>query len=180
MNSIPMRGLIVCLALAAVLSAVASPAAATPATGDDLQNPVHRYNATLASALFRSVFNGGDIDATVTLISPNAVIHTPYGEFVGPQGLQAYLDIVRRGYPDAWFEVTSIDIDGDTVVVHWTMTASRYQVGPTEGTVDVQVSNPGQTTITVADGQVAEMHQAQEVAASSSSNHVAMTFGPSE
>ena len=179
MNRFQVRGIVVGVVLAAVLSMIASPAAATPGSEDDSGNPVHRYNATLATTLFRSVFNGGDTVAAEGLISPDATIHTPYGEFSGPAGLQDYLAIVQREYPDAWFEITAIDINGDTVVVHWAMTASRY-IRPSSPPVNVRVSSPGVTTITVADGEIDEVIQTQQDAAITGDNEVGVTYGPLE
>lgn len=165
MNTFPIRGIIVCIALATAMSMSASPAFAAPASGDDEENPVHRYNATLASTLFRSVFNGGDTGAVDVLIAPNAEIHTPYGEFNGPDGLEVYLDLTRRDYPDAWFDITSIDVYGGTVVIGWTMSASRFLINEAAGSLNVQVAIPGETTIIVADGQIAELDQSRQEAA---------------
>ena len=38
----------------------------------------------------------------------NYPFQTPYGDSVGPEGLSEYLGIIRRSYPDASFDVTSI------------------------------------------------------------------------
>lgn len=175
-----LRGIAIGIVLAAFVSTIASPALAEPASGDNPDNPVHQYNATLATTLFRSVFNGGDVDATEALVSPNAVIHTPYGEFTGPEGLQDYLDIVRREYPDAWFDISSVDVVGDTVVVHWTMTASRFLTGPASTPLNVRVSDLGETRITVVDGAVAEMNHGSQEAAVADATEVSTTHRPTE
>jgi predicted SnoaL-like aldol condensation-catalyzing enzyme len=131
--------------------------AASAGAQHDPDSPADVSNQAAASTLFEIVFNGEDADAPGALISADAVIHTPYGEFVGPEGLSEYLGIVRRTYPDATFEISNVIEQGDTAVVLWTMTASRVQVDPTEQPTDVSVRQFGETAITVADGQIAEV-----------------------
>jgi hypothetical protein len=105
--------------------------------------------------------------------------------FTGPSGLQDYLDIIRNAYPDVSFAVTSIDVDGDAVTVRWTMTATRFAIGPNEPELEVLVRRSGETTITVADGQVAGITQIHQATATSLSTDVAFADvafmdGPSE
>ncbi len=142
----------------ATLTMTATGAAQHPA------NPATVSKLDIVAALFDDILNGQDVNAAQDLISATAVIHTPYGEFTGPQGLRDYVGIIRRGYPDASFAVTTIDVEGDIVTVRWTMTATRYQIGPTEPVIDVNVDMPGESTITVAYGQVADLTQSQELA----------------
>ena len=146
----------------------------------DPGSPVRLSNYALTSRLFDAVFNDGDVDAASVLVSDEARIHTPYGVFTGPSGLQDYLDIIRRAYPDASFAVTSIDVEGDAVVVRWTMTASRFSLGPNEPELDVVVRQTGETAITVADGQVAGVTQIHQATANAPSTDIAFMDGPSE
>lgn len=142
-------------------------------------SPVRLSNQAVAITLVRSVFNGGDTGSNDTLISPDATIHTPYGEFTGPAGLQDYLEIVRARYSDAWFEIISTDVDDDTVVIRWAMTTSRY-IPPSSRPVDVQVSGPGVTTITVADGEIVELTQSWQEPANMTINGVSVADEPME
>lgn len=179
MNTSRPRRFLIAIALGIMLgsmSTVTAMAAVPP--DDDPGSPVFLSNAALASTLFEVVFNG-DV-APGALVSDNAVIHTPYGDFTGPQGLQDYLGIIRRAYPDAAFHVSSIEVRDDTVTVRWTMTATRFQIDPTEPVINVQVSNPGETTITIADGQVAELNQAERGTAVQSAEEIAVNHAPSE
>ena len=146
----------------------------------DPGSPVRLSNSALTSRLFDAVFNDGDVDAASALVSDQARIHTPYGEFTGPEGLQDYLRIIRNAYPDASFAVSSIDVQGDTVTVRWTMTATRFAIGPNEPELDVVVRRPGETTITFADGQVAGITQIHQGTAIAPSADIAFMDGPSE
>ena len=146
----------------------------------DPGSPVRLSNYALTSQLFNAVFNDGNVAAAETLLADDAVIATPYGAFTGPDGLQGYLDIIRAAYPDASFAVTSIDVQGDTVIVRWTMTAARFSLGPNEPELEVQVRRTGETTITVADGQVADMTHTHGNVATTPSAEVALIYGPSE
>lgn len=146
----------------------------------DPGSPVRLSNYALTSRLFDAVFNNGDVDAASVLVSDEARIHTPYGVFTGPSGLQDYLDIIRRAYPDASFAVTSIDVEGDAVTVRWTMTATRFAIGPNEPELEVVVRRTGETAITVADGQVAGVTQIHQATANAPSTDIAFMDGPSE
>lgn len=115
----------------------------------------------LAVELYSEVFNDRKAVGAERLIAGDAIIHTPHGDFIGPAGLLAYLDGIHRVYPDARYEITAIDVEGDTIVVQWTMTATRLQLDPSYGPIFAMVSSPGETTITVAGGQVASLNQAE-------------------
>lgn len=129
---------------------------------DDPGSPVRLSEIALASALFDGVFNGKDAAVAEALLSDDAVIHTPYGDYTGSDGLLAYLGMLDRGYPGASFDVSSIVVGRDSVVVRWTLTATQYQVGPNEPAIDVLVRMHGETTITVADGHIAGLTQTQD------------------
>jgi hypothetical protein len=127
-------------------------------------------NLAMATTLFEVVLNSDDPNTPEALVAADAVIHTAYGDFTGPAGLSDYLEIIRNAYPDAWFDVRSIAVQGDSIVVDWVMTASRYQIDPVEPLLIVNVEMPGTTTITVAEGQIAGLDQTQVVVASSGSS----------
>ena len=148
------------IVMVAGLLALVSPlgfTAAQPQADDDPGSQVRFSNLALANKLFAAVFNGDDADAANLLVSEDAVIRTSYGEFAGPQGLLDYVASMKRSYPDARFEITNISVSDDSVVVSWTMTASKLQVDPYEQAIDVLAERSGETTIIVADGKAASV-----------------------
>lgn len=134
----------------------------------------------LIHELFSEVMESQKDVAAEQLVADGAIIHTQRGDFTGPDGLLAYVDSIHRLYPDASFEVTAIDINGDTIVVQWTMTATRFHLDQTHGPSIMRESSPGETTITVTDGQVAELNHVQQTTAQTSSDDVAVSYGPLE
>jgi predicted SnoaL-like aldol condensation-catalyzing enzyme len=165
----PIRFLLVAFVLLlGLLTPIGSSAQILP--DDDPGSQVHLSQVALTVNLFETVLNGHDADAAARLVTDDAVISTPNREFTGPLGLVAYTAEIRRTYPEAVFDVTSIDRNGDTVVVHWTLNASRYSFEPSEPALDATVTMPGETTITVDDGKVTQLTQA----------HGDLTVGPKQ
>lgn len=115
----------------------------------------------LTVELYSEVFNDQKVAAANRLVADDAVIHTPRGEFIGPDGLLEYVDSLHATYLDALFEVTSIELTGDSIVVQWTMTATQFSLDPVQGPSTIPVESHGETKIVVADGQVVALNQAE-------------------
>ena len=159
MNTTHARRFALIVMVAGVLALVAplGATAAQPVVEDDPGSRVQLSNLGMAYHLFDAVFNGGDADAARLLVSEDASIQTAHGDYTGPQGLLNYVASVKRSYPDARFEVTSISLSDDSMVVGWTMTATRFAFGPYEQAVDVLSEISGAASITVTDGKVASV-----------------------
>lgn len=119
---------------------------------------------TLVGHLFEGLINGTGAPTASALLAPDAVTHTSYGDFVGQDGFTEYVAIVKRAYPDAVFVVTNIASQGNTMEVSWTMSATRYQLDPTEPTIDVRVEIPGVSYITVDEGLISALSMTSESA----------------
>lgn len=119
---------------------------------------------TIVGHLFEGLINGTDAPTASALLGPDAVTHTSYGDFVGQDGFTEYVAIVKRAYPDAVFVVTNIASQGNTMEVSWTMSATRYQLDPTEPTIDVRVEIPGVSYITVDEGLISALSMTSESA----------------
>lgn len=119
---------------------------------------------TIVGHLFEGLINGTDAPTTSALLAPDAVTHTSYGDFIGQDGFAEYVAIVKRAYPDAVFVVTNIASQGNTMEVSWAMSATRYQLDPTELTIDVRVEIPGVSYITVDEGLISALSMTSESA----------------
>jgi hypothetical protein len=144
------------ITLALILGVLSSAAMATQSLAQvDPDSPAAISHHAAAMSLFEIIFNGDD--APEALLAADAVIDTPAGQFTGPAGLSDYLRIIHQEYPDATFRVTSTAEHGDSVHMRWTMTATRFMVGPREAPVMADIRLYGETTITFDDGQIATM-----------------------
>lgn len=112
---------------------------------------------TLVDHLFEGLINGSEVATASALLAPEAVTHTSYGDFVGQDGFAEYIAIVKRAYPDAVFVVTNIASQGNTMEVSWVMSATRYQLDPTEPMIDVRVEMEGVSYITVDEGLISAL-----------------------
>lgn len=166
MNGYMHRCQLVVVALASMVSVVLlpSPAGALPVSEDDPGSPAELSNLGLAYQLFDAVFNGRDADLARTLVTDDAVIHTAYGDYVGPDGLMAYISTLHRVYTGAVFDVSSISVSGDTVTVDWSMTATWRQTDPVEPPIDVNISVDGSAGFTMSDARIADLALDQSVA----------------
>lgn len=163
MRASRLRHLVLIMIFAGVLSVIGAgggAAAAAPVPDDDPGSPAQLSHLGMAYQLFEAVFNGSDAEAAVALVDDDAVIRTPFGEYTGPQGLLDYIAFVKRSYLDATFDVASVSLVGNTVVIDWHMRATKLQIDPTEHWDEVSVDMPGSTTISVgSDAQVAALTQ---------------------
>jgi hypothetical protein len=152
------RVLLLPLAFAALASMIGftSATAAAPVVEDDPGSPADLSRLGTAYLLIDAVFNDGDADVATALVSENAVIHTTAGDFVGPQGLLDYIAMVKRAYPDAWFELSTVSVSDRGISLEWTMTATRYRIGPNEPTMNVNVEIPTVATISIDDAQITD------------------------
>ncbi len=60
--------------------------------------------------------------ASLELVSPNAVLHTPEGEFSGAAGLSQFGETLENSFSDLDFEMQSVETVDNLVVVAFTMT----------------------------------------------------------
>lgn len=112
-------------------------------------------NLQLAHAVIDRVFNDADADAAASLIDDDAVLHTSFGDYTGPEGLLDYVSFVKRTYPDAVFDIASARADGGTIVIAWRVTASEMVLDPYELPLVAQVDITETATLQVENDQVA-------------------------
>ncbi len=166
MNGFMRRCLLSVVAIASIVSValVPGPAGAAPVTEGEPVSQADLSSIGVGYQLFDAVFNGRDADLARTLVSDDAVIHTVYGDYVGPDGLIDYISMLDRGYPGAVFDVSSISVRGDTVTIDWSMTGTWYQVDPAEPPIDVDFSVTGSAVFTTSDARIADLVLDQTVA----------------
>lgn len=98
------------IVLTALLMSVA-PAAAAPT------------DAPLMSIqFFDAVLGEMDLDVAATIVSADALIHTPEGEFVGYEGAGQFAISLRDSFSEVTFVTHEPSLAGDLATVQWTMT----------------------------------------------------------
>lgn len=124
--------------------------------GNEPGSPDGLSRIMLVHQLFDTVFNHGDADAA-RLVTADATIQTDYLSSVGPEGLVDYVTFLKRSYPDAVFDVTRIEVRGDTLEVRWTMAATHMIIDNREPSVEMDPSRTGVVTLTASESQVASL-----------------------
>lgn len=147
------------LASLALIAMITPSAAGPPVIEDDPGSPAELSQLGLAYDLFDRVFNDGDAAAAAELVAPDAVISTPMGEYVGPEGLLDYVAFVKRAYPDAVFDVTSIAVGERVITVEWQLTASQASLDPAGRSAGPVVVQVGVTDIATSGGEIAGIDQ---------------------
>lgn len=147
----------VCIAALLAILVPLGAGAVQPTPDNDPGSPVGLTRAAVTYQLFDAVFNGGDAEAAALLVAADAEIRTTFGVFRGPDGLLDYIALVKRTYPDAIFDVTSVVVTIDGVDVGWTLTASRFLVAPDQRPVDMAVERAGTATFTIGESRVSSV-----------------------
>jgi predicted ester cyclase len=115
-------GAIVCLiklqlvALIAVLFMSGAPGASIAA-------PVNAR--VMTTQYFELVLARGDAAAIAAIVAPDALLHTPEGDFRGHTGLSAFTAKLESSFSGLRFVTADATIEGDYAAVQWTMSGTH-------------------------------------------------------
>ena len=99
------------LAAAALALLVATPAAYA-ADAKQMEE-----NKKAVTAFYDAAINQKDFEAAAKFIGPRYVQHNPRAAD-GPEGLKAFLGVLREKFPDYHSEIKRVFADGDYVILH--------------------------------------------------------------
>lgn len=125
----------------------------SPVTGETAEE---QANAEVARRFFDELHSDGDLAVAEEIVAADAVFHVPGAELVGPAGVGGLVTLLRTAFPDAAFPIADLAVDGDTVVVRWTMTGTsegEFQGIPPTGEA---VTMTGIAYLRIADGLIVE------------------------
>ncbi|MGB6543517.1 MAG: nuclear transport factor 2 family protein [Xanthobacteraceae bacterium] len=74
-------------------------------------------NKKAVTAFYDAAINQKDFDAAAKFIGPRYVQHNPRAAD-GPEGLKAFLGVLREKFPDYHSEIKRVFADGDYVILH--------------------------------------------------------------
>ena len=74
-------------------------------------------NKKAVTAFYDAAINQKDFEAAAKFIGPRYVQHNPRAAD-GPEGLKAFLGVLREKFPDYHSEIKRVFADGDFVIVH--------------------------------------------------------------
>ncbi|HUG62494.1 MAG TPA: ester cyclase [Methylomirabilota bacterium] len=113
-------------------------------------------NAEVARRFFDELHSEGNLAVAEEIVAPDAVFHVPGAELIGPEGVGGLVTVLRTAFPDAEFPIADLAVDGDTVVVRWSMTGTsegEFQgIPPTGESVEMS----GIAYLRIVDGQIVE------------------------
>ncbi|MEJ7901628.1 MAG: ester cyclase [Thermomicrobiales bacterium] len=118
----PFRNHIVFLVTAQMLSI--SPAHAAPVDAP-----------AVSIQFFDAVLGAIDLDVAATIVSVDALLHTPDGEFVGPGGAGQFATALQNSFSNVTFVVQEPALAGDLVTMRWAMTG--VHTGTYQGLVPI-------------------------------------------
>ncbi len=127
------------------------------------------------------ILDGNDLVAASALISPGAILTTPEGSFVGPAGVGEFTAELGESFSNLDFEITGTHVDGDDLVIEFTMTGT--QTGTYQGIPGrcAEISVPGEATLDLdqemVQGQVIDYDRAEIVRQASRYNQLASFEG---
>lgn len=74
-------------------------------------------NKKTVTAFYDAAINQKDFDAAAKFLGPRYVQHNPRAAD-GPEGLKAFLGVLREKFPDYHSEIKRVFADGDYVILH--------------------------------------------------------------
>jgi len=74
-------------------------------------------NKKTVTAFYDAAINQKDFDAAAKFLGPRYVQHNPRAAD-GPDGLKAFLGVLREKFPDYHSEIKRVFADGDYVILH--------------------------------------------------------------
>ncbi|HXD14416.1 MAG TPA: nuclear transport factor 2 family protein [Xanthobacteraceae bacterium] len=74
-------------------------------------------NKKAVTAFYDAAINQKDFEAAAKFIGPRYVQHNPRAAD-GPEGLKAFLGVLREKFPDYHSEIKRVFADGDYVILH--------------------------------------------------------------
>ena len=74
-------------------------------------------NKKAVAAFYDAAINQKDFEAAAKFIGPRYVQHNPRAAD-GPEGLKAFLGVLREKFPDYHSEIKRVFADGDYVILH--------------------------------------------------------------
>jgi predicted SnoaL-like aldol condensation-catalyzing enzyme len=74
-------------------------------------------NKKAVTAFYDAAINQKDFEAAAKFIGPSYVQHNPRAAD-GPEGLKAFLGVLREKFPDYHSEIKRVFADGDYVILH--------------------------------------------------------------
>jgi predicted ester cyclase len=88
-------------------------------------------NKTIARRFFDEVLARPSEQAVDELIAPGAVVCTPTGRFLGPEGVKLASIQIGSVFPDRRVEIQSLVAEGNRVAAEWTLcgTQKRERLG---------------------------------------------------
>ncbi len=110
----------------------------------------------LVSDLMDTLWNKKDLDAIQRVFHDEVVIHSPLGNYYGPEAMERIVKVWLDAFPD--MQYTSIDLvsEGDKVVAQWEARAThRGELRGVHASGRV-VTYPGVSVFQVRDGKVVE------------------------
>ena len=122
MSSLPHPTVIVCLIklqLVALIAALFLAGTSGPATAAPVNARV------MTSQFFELVLAQGDVAAMAAIVAPDAMLHTPEGDFRGHTGLSAFSDRLGSSFSGLAFTIGDTAIEGDYAAVQWAMSGTH-------------------------------------------------------
>jgi len=79
-----------------------------------------------ATRLFFDLLNGSDTVAAQELFTDDAAVHSPEGEYLGPEGARRLVATLDEAFPTVVFTIRQQASVEDTVIVRWSMVGTQF------------------------------------------------------
>lgn len=76
--------------------------------------------------LFFDLLNGSDVVDAQELFTDDAAVHSPEGEYLGPEGAEQFVATLDDAFPTLSFTIQQLESVDDTMMVRWSMVGQQY------------------------------------------------------
>lgn len=113
-------------------------------------------NKRIVRRIREDVEDQGDLDAITEIFAEDVVVHTPMGEFRGPEAITEMYESDRQGFSDSTETIHTVIAEGDTVAMRLTESGTHdgefMGIEPTGREFEIQTM----AFFRLEDGQIAE------------------------
>lgn len=108
----------------------------------------------VATSLFASVFNEHAEDVCREIVTSQALSTTPDGVYIGPDGVLQSAETLWTAFPNSWFTILAMILDGEAASVRWSLTGNHLGTYAGVAATGAPVTFEGISLVTVDASQI--------------------------
>jgi hypothetical protein len=126
------------------------------ATGQSTATAQNASTQILADQYFGAMVGTAALASTFTMVAPDAMLHTPEGQFRGPEGTSQFASTLNASFSNLTFAPQWSEVEEDLVVVRFTMIGSHTGEYLDRAPLCAKISVPGMAVLRMDGSGIAD------------------------